>query len=219
MAMSTLIELAGAKHRYPSGAEIALPSLSVSQGEARVILGPSGSGKSTLLLLIAGMLTPSAGVVRFDGLEWRDVAPRERDRRRGRLIGFVPQVPHLVATLTVAGNVRVAQYLAGLEQDSARVEEALEALGIADLARRYPHQLSRGQQQRVAIARAAVNRPKLVIADEPTASLDDDACARVLELLFEHTRRLGAALIVATHDARARMRCGSVITVDGRVST
>jgi ABC-type lipoprotein export system ATPase subunit len=217
--MSTLIELTGAMHRYRNGYEIALPSLTMSQGEARVVLGPSGSGKSTLLLLVAGLLTPSAGVVRVDGQEWREVAPRERDRRRGRLIGFVPQVPHLVATLTVAANVRVAQYLAGLEQDPVRVEEALEALGISDLAGRYPHQLSRGQQQRVAIARAAVNRPKLVIADEPTASLDDEACARVLDTLFEHTRRLGAALIIATHDARARMRCSSVTTLDGRVST
>jgi putative ABC transport system ATP-binding protein len=216
--MSTLIELTGAMHRYPGGAEILLPSLTMAEGEARVVLGPSGSGKSTLLLLIAGLLTPSAGLVQFDGRQWRDVAPRERDRRRGRLIGFVPQVPHLVATLTVAANVRVAQYLAGLEQDPARVEEALEALGISDLASRYPHQLSRGQQQRVAIARAAVNRPKLVIADEPTASLDDEACARVLDTLFEHTRRLGTALIIATHDARARKRCGTVISLDGRVS-
>ena len=120
------------------------------------------------------------------------------------MIGLVPQRLHLIGALTVRDNLRVAQYLADLPDDPERVRELLEAVQIADLAHRYPRELSQGQAQRVAIARAVVNRPALLLADEPTASLDDAHAAAALELLRAQAIAVNATLLVASHDARVR---------------
>ena len=199
-----MIATTGVKVRFGSGGMIDLPDLQLAPGESLALTGPSGSGKSTCLMVVAGMLTPATGVVRIENREWGAVPRRERDQRRGRLIGFVPQEPHLVPTLTVAQNVCLACYLAGLPQEEAVIQAALAAVGVDALAARLPATLSRGQQQRVAVARALVNHPKIILADEPTASLDDANCQAVLELLLAAAARLSAALLVTTHDARAR---------------
>jgi putative ABC transport system ATP-binding protein len=119
-------------------------------------------------------------------------------------VGIVLQALHLVRHLSVRDNLRLAQYLARVPQDSARIADTLSALGIADKAARRPADLSEGERQRVAIARAVVNRPKLLLADEPTANLDDAAAAKVVDLLSEQAARHGATLVVATHDARVK---------------
>lgn len=204
--MTALVELTQFVHRYPGAAPIVAPDFALAKGERLMLCGPSGCGKTTLLLALAGMLTPAQGAVRIAGQDWRTFSGAAADRRRGRLIGFVPQEPHLIASLSVADNLRLAMYLAGAAQDGARLEAALVSLDVVELAGRYPHQLSRGQQQRVALARAVVNRPPLLLADEPTASLDDDACAAALGLLFSAAESVQAALIVATHDRRVRER-------------
>lgn len=201
------------------GGELELPDLDVGSGEELVLTGPSGSGKSSCLMVLAGMLTPASGSVTLDGQEWREIPRGKRDRYRGRMVGFVPQEPHLVPTLTVSQNLRLAQYLSGAYQDDARVQATLDAVGMGNFGKRYPTTLSRGQQQRVAVARALVNRPKLLLADEPTASLDDANCLAVLEFLMEGSRQLEATLIVATHDVRVLGTLTHTLSLPGRMES
>ncbi|MBF0463314.1 MAG: ATP-binding cassette domain-containing protein [Magnetococcales bacterium] len=211
-----MIETLGVVVRFGPGNLIYLPDLRLAPGENLALTGPSGSGKSTCLMVVAGLLTPAEGEVRIEGQAWRAIPKREQDQRRGRLIGFIPQEPHLVPTLTVAQNIRLARYFAGLPQDWAAIQATLAAVGMAELTNRLPATLSRGQQQRVAVARALVNQPKVILADEPTASLDDDHCQAVLDLLLTAAQRLQAALLVATHDARARQRLTRHVTLEGK---
>ena len=181
-----------------------VPQWDVAQGERWLLLGPSGSGKTTLLHALAGLLRPTAGELSVAGQDPGRLKGAERDRWRGANVGIVLQALHLVAHLSVRDNLRLAQYLGHKPQDDARVDEALEALGVRDKRDRRPAQLSQGERQRVAVARAVVNRPKLLLADEPTASLDDAAAARAVELLTTQAERHGATLLVATHDARVK---------------
>jgi len=171
-----------------------------------LVVGPSGCGKTTLLHLVAGLLSPTRGRIEVDGQELGRLSPAARDRFRGRHIGVVLQQFHLLPTLTALQNLLVAQTIIGQVADRAAAQSMLEALGVGEFASAYPHRLSIGQQQRVAIARALVNRPRLVLADEPTSNLDDEACAVVADLLIDATQHHGAALLVATHDSRLRAR-------------
>jgi len=184
-------------------------SLSAFDLDARdniLVVGPSGCGKTTFLHLVAGLLVPTAGRVIVDGQDLAALSPAARDRFRGRHIGIVLQQFHLLPTLTALQNLLVAQSVAGLPVDRAWAHGMLEALGVNERASALPHELSVGQQQRVAIARALVNRPKLLLADEPTSNLDDESCAQVIDLLLNVTPQHGAALVVATHDSRLKSR-------------
>lgn len=169
-----------------------------------LVVGPSGCGKTTLLHLIAGLLLPSGGRVLVDGQDLAQLSPAARDRFRGQHVGIVLQQFHLLPTLTALQNLLVAQSIAGLPVDRAAARTMLQSLDVNDRVDAFPHQLSVGQQQRVAIARALVNRPKLLLADEPTSSLDDEACSLVADLLLEATKRQGASLLIATHDMRLK---------------
>ncbi len=171
-----------------------------------LVVGPSGCGKTTLLHLIAGLLVPTSGSVVVDGQDLSALSPPERDRFRGRHIGIVLQQFHLLPTLTAMQNLLVAQSIAGLPVDRSAAHAMLNALGVDDRVNAYPHQLSVGQQQRVAIARALVNRPKLLLADEPTSNLDDEACASVADLLLSATQQHAVSLIIATHDTRLKSK-------------
>jgi ABC-type lipoprotein export system ATPase subunit len=196
--------LTGIEHRYGATTVLRVDTWRTAAGEHWLLAGPSGSGKTTLLHILAGLTTPTAGSVVVGGTDLGTLRGSARDRWRGRTIGLVPQRLHLVGALDVRDNLRLAQYLAGVPDDMARVQELLAAVGVGHLARRYPRELSQGQAQRVAIARAVVNRPALVLADEPTANLDDVHAARALELLRAQAIAGGAALVVASHDARVR---------------
>ena len=171
-----------------------------------LVVGPSGCGKTTLLHLIAGLLLPTSGRVAVDGQDLARLSPRARDRFRGQHIGIVLQQFHLLPTLTAVQNLLVAQSIAGLPVDRAAALTMLRSLGVDERVDAFPHQLSVGQQQRVAIARALVNRPKLLLADEPTSSLDDETCSLVADLLLDATQRQGASLLIATHDMRLKSR-------------
>ncbi len=193
----------GLEHRYPHSTHNALTlnHLQVEAGQPVLIRGASGSGKSTLLAILAGLLLPSRGELRVGEVNVISLSAAQRDRWRGQTLGFMPQQPHLLSSLTVMQNLRLAQRYA-TPQRHADLPALLDALGIADLPRRYPDQLSWGQRQRVALARALANRPTLLLADEPTSALDDDNAEIVARLLVEHTQRVQATLVVATHDAR-----------------
>ncbi|WP_348767855.1 ABC transporter ATP-binding protein [uncultured Salinisphaera sp.] len=190
------------EHCYTDVPVVRLQRLDVAAGEQLAILGPSGSGKSTLLHLLAGVLTPTRGDIRVCDQSLAAMRESARDRFRGRHIGLVYQSLHLIAALSVADNLALARYLAGLTPDAARIDETLERVGLAAFKGSYPAQLSQGQRQRVALARALVNEPRLILADEPTSSLDDANAERVATLLIERARAAGAALVVTTHDHR-----------------
>ncbi|MCC5810879.1 MAG: ATP-binding cassette domain-containing protein [Ectothiorhodospiraceae bacterium] len=190
------------QYRYPSTEALSLPDWEAAQGEHWLLLGASGSGKTTMLQLAAGLLTPTAGTVEVAEQRLASLSGRTLDRFRGQRIGIVFQTLHLVSALTVEQNLRLAQYLAGLPQDSERITEVLEPLGIAHKRKRRPHQLSQGEAQRVALARAVLNRPSVLLADEPTSALDDRSCEQVAKLLLSQARACGATLVIATHDAR-----------------
>lgn len=199
-----MVELEHVEKRHGATVAVAIDGWRIGRGEAWLLAGPSGSGKSTLLHLIAGLTEPTSGRVVVAGQDLAQLAPGARDRWRGRTIGLVPQRLHLIGAVSVADNLRLAQRFAGAERDEARVRALLEAVGVGALAHRYPHELSQGQAQRVAIARAVVHRPPVVLADEPTAALDDEHAASALELLRAQALEAGATLVVASHDARVR---------------
>ena len=180
-------------------------SLTVAKGEIVLVEGPSGSGKTTLLGVAAGLLTSDRGRVSLDGSALPiDGAVRRALRRRA--VGFVFQRANLLSGLTVRENVLCQAALAGRGADEASREAAalLDALGIAHLAHRRPRELSGGEEQRAAVARALVHRPAVIMADEPTASLDAQAGAAVARVLADLCRQRGAAVLVATHDTRLR---------------
>ena len=199
-----MFDLRDVWHRYGTTQAVAVPAWHADPGEAWLLAGPSGCGKSTVLHILAGLIVPTHGSVVVGGTNLATLSESARDRWRGRTVGLVPQRLHLVGALDVRDNLRLAQSLPGLPPDDARITALLQAVGVADLAHRYPRELSQGQAQRVAVARAVVNRPALLLADEPTANLDDAHAAQALELLRAQAIEAGATLVVASHDQRVR---------------
>ena len=208
-----MFELVGVLHRYRAVTAVEVPEWRAGAGEPWLLAGQSGSGKTTVLHILAGLTTPTVGSVTVNGTDVLALSESARDRWRGRTVGLVPQRLHLVGALNVRDNLRLAHMLAGLPVDDARVTALLEAVGVIELAQRFPSQLSQGQAQRVAIARAVVNRPALVLADEPTANLDDAHAAQALELLRGQAIEAGATLVVASHDARVRSLLPNLFTL------
>jgi ABC-type lipoprotein export system ATPase subunit len=179
-------------------------SLTVAAGEIVLLEGPSGAGKTTLLAVAAGLLMPERGQALVDGVSLASLSPARRRRHRAQRIGFVFQRANLLAGLTVRENVLLAATLGGLGRAEASRETAalLGRLGIAPLADRAPRALSGGEEQRAAVARALAHHPALVLADEPTGSLDGVSGLAVAAALAETARIRGAAVLIATHDAR-----------------
>jgi putative ABC transport system ATP-binding protein len=199
-----MIAVRNLAHHYNGNRALSLAQWQVAPGERWLVLGPSGCGKSTLLHILAGLVRPAGGDVNVFHTDIFSLKGKQLDAWRGANVGIVLQSLHLVPHLSVQDNLRLAQYLAHAPQNDAALDGALAALGVADKAARRPHQLSQGEQQRVAIARAVVNGPKLLLADEPTASLDDAAAERAVGLLLDAAARRGATLVVATHDSRVK---------------
>lgn len=191
-------------HVFDDRPVLDIETWSVARGRHCLIEGSSGSGKSTLLHLIAGLMRPRSGQVTLDGEEVSSMSGQRLDRLRGQKIGIVLQNFHLIDALNVTGNLHLAQSLAGATQDEGRIDELLGRLGLAGLARRKPAALSQGERQRVAIVRAVINRPVLLLADEPTSALDDRHAEAVLELLIQEADLVGATLLMASHDSRAK---------------
>lgn len=198
-----MMQATGLRYRYgPGQAELCFDDFQAEAGQTLLLHGPSGSGKSTLLALLAGLLSPSAGQLRVAGAELGRMSPRARDAWRGEHIGFVPQRLHLAEGLSVRDNLAMPFVAAGRPVDTARISGLLQRLGLAGLEARRPAALSVGQAQRVALARAVLRQPRWILADEPTAHLDDVAAAAALTLLDEVARDTGAGLLIATHDRR-----------------
>jgi len=190
----------------------------VAAGSVVAIRGPSGSGKSTLLGLLAGLDHPTRGHVRIAGTGLGTLGEEELARFRSRNIGFVFQFLPPLPSLTAVENAELPLQLAGVRRPRGRAVEMLDMVGIAALADRHPHQLSGGEMQRVAIARALVHGPGLLLADEPTGSLDDEAAGSVIELLRDMRERLGTGILMATHSPEAAAAADRRLTLrDGRL--
>ena len=193
-------------------------SLTIDQGAFVAVMGSSGSGKSTLLHLLGGVDKPDAGRVIIDGTDLYTLSETELTVFRRRRIGLIYQFFNLVPELTVEENILLPQLLDGKAGDQQQLEELLAATGLSDRRRHLPSQLSGGQQQRVAIARALVNRPALVLADEPTGNLDTRNGHEVMQLLRLANRDMGQTLVLITHDERIARQADRVLTIeDGRI--
>jgi len=203
--------------QFPAGPLLRFPDLDLAQGGRLLLQGASGAGKSTWLSLVAALRAPTQGELVVAGQDLAQLRARERDAWRGRHVGFLPQRLHLTEALDVGSNLALAFFAAGVPTDAARIRDVLAALGVADLAPRRPSQLSGGQAQRVAIARAVLLSPQVLLADEPTASLDDAAAAAAVQLLQSAAQRCGASLVISTHDRRVReaLPDAEVLALDG----
>jgi putative ABC transport system ATP-binding protein len=198
--------------------------LEVISGEAVAVVGASGSGKSTLLALLAGLDTPTSGAVALDGHDLYSLDEDQRAELRGRLLGFVFQSFQLLPALTALENVMLPLELAAKDEAAQSPELAaramLQRVGLGERLQHYPKHLSGGEQQRVALARAFVVRPKLLLADEPTGSLDAQSGGAVISLLFELNREYGTTLVLVTHDEALAARCSRVVRlVAGKMSS
>ena len=214
-----MIKTSALQFAYPGAAPLHFPDVDVPQGATLLLRGPSGSGKSTWLALVAALVPPSGGVLEVAGQNLTALSRVQADAWRARTLGFLPQKLHMSAALTVAQNLGLSFWAAGVAQDR-RIDAALAAVGVAELADRLPAQLSGGQAQRVALARAVLMQPRVIAADEPTASLDDDAAREGLQLLHSTAQRYGATLVIATHDARVGdFFAGAAAGVPGHVQT
>jgi putative ABC transport system ATP-binding protein len=197
-----VIRTEGLRYQYPNGPLLAFPDVDVVQGAVLLLSGPSGCGKSTWLALAAALVAPTAGALVVAEQSLNALKSVAADAWRARAIGFLPQKLYLSAALTVYQNLAMAQWAAGQHEDTTRIHAALQALDVMELAARKPGRLSGGQAQRVALARAVLLQPRVILADEPTASLDDESAAQAVGLLLKTARQQGATLVIATHDAR-----------------
>lgn len=195
-------------------------SLRVDPGELMAVIGPSGAGKSSLLAVAATLLRPTAGAVRIDGLDTRNLTPARLARLRLDRVGIVFQQPNLIASLTTAEQLWVTHHMRGRSPRAKRgeCERLLATVGLDRKQHRRPHQLSGGERQRINIARALTGEPVVLLVDEPTAALDHDRGKRIVRLLAEVTRQFQVATIMVTHDTEFLDDVDSVATMrDGRL--
>lgn len=193
--------------------------LSVREGEFVAVMGPSGCGKSTLLHLMGGLLKPTAGRVWIDGVELSAVGDAERTEIRRKKIGFVFQRFNLLSTLTAEENIELARRIHGNgSYNGTSARQILRLLGLEEKLPHKPSELSGGEQQRVAIARAVINRPALLLADEPTGNLDSDNSQMVLQMLRDLNQEYGQTIVMITHDSEAASIAGRIVEMrDGRI--
>jgi len=180
------------------------PDIELLNGQELLILGESGIGKTTLLHIIAGLLPPTHGSIELEGKKLYQLSTKQLDKFRGQNIGIVFQHAHFINSLTVGENLQLIQHLAGNRQDTSVIKRVLNSLDIANKFNSKPFQLSQGEQQRASIALAIINNPNLILADEPTSSLDDKNCTKVVDLLRKQASLTQAKLIIITHDNRLK---------------
>jgi putative ABC transport system ATP-binding protein len=224
--MSSIVAVQGVSKDYMLGKTV-VPALrevtlEVNEGEFLSIAGPSGSGKTTLLNLVGCVDTPTSGTVLVNGQDTSRLTERALTDLRLRTIGFIFQSFNLVSVLSVFQNIEFPLLLQGTltkKERRARVQGLLEAVGLAEHSRHRPSELSGGQRQRVAIGRALVTRPKLVLADEPTANLDSATGANIIDLMRDMNRKDGTTFIFSTHDPKVMSHANAVVRIaDGRIA-
>ncbi|MGO1476217.1 ABC transporter ATP-binding protein [Alkalibacterium gilvum] len=185
-------------------------NFSVEEGEFVAIIGPSGSGKSTFLTIIGGLQSPTEGEVLIKDQKFSNLDEKERAKKRFNEIGFILQASNLIPFLTVKDQLKLVNKIKKTKLDEQRVENLLSELGINKLMNKYPSDLSGGEKQRAAIARAMYHNPSVILADEPTASLDTDRAFEVVKILARETKKQNKATIMVTHDERLTEQCDAV---------
>ena len=198
-----MIKTESLKFSYDGKKYFDFPDINLDSGENLLIIGNSGIGKTTLLHLLAGILKPESGSINISGTDISKFSDTELDKFRGDNIGIVFQKPHFISSLTINENLKLAKYLSP-SKTSGDAKKILESLNIKDKYQQKPNQLSEGEKQRASIALALINSPSLILADEPTSSLDDFNCYNVIKLLKKQAKDHKAQLIVITHDARLK---------------
>ena len=189
-------------HQYNKENTIIFEDISLSEGSQVLIVGNSGCGKTTILHVLGGLLKPSQGEIFINEQSLYEKKPSEIDSFRGKNIGIVFQAPHFINSFTIEDNLFLTQELAGVKKNKKRVVEVLERVKLVHKLKAKVFELSQGEKQRITIARAIINSPKIILADEPTSSLDDSSCQDVIQLLKESAEAENATLIIVTHDQR-----------------
>lgn len=198
-----MIESDSLHFSYPRGPEFIFPAFSLEKGEALLVLGASGSGKSTWLQLLSGLREPQKGEVKIGEKGLFAMNKTERDRFRARHVGFIFQEHSFIPSLNARENIQLP-FSHGLPFPKERANEIAEQLGLSGLMKKRPQQLSQGERQRLAVLRAVLPQPNLILADEPSSSLDDNNCEKLIDLLKNQCRLAGSSLIVVTHDQRIK---------------
>ena len=180
------------------------PNFSCADRETMLILGKSGKGKTTFLHLMALLLKPTGGNIQINNQEISQLSVSQAADFRAKNVGIIYQRPHFIHSLSVMDNLLLANYLAGKNQAKNQAQQLAESLGFSAYLSKKTTQLSQGEQQRVSIARALMNKPSVILADEPTSSLDDENCLKVIDLLRKQIQEIGASLVVVTHDQRLK---------------
>ena len=189
---------------YNSSHIFTFPDILLQQGEDLLILGDSGVGKTTLIQILSGLLSTQSGFVEMNGTRFENLSSKSLDQFRGSHIGMVFQKSHFVRNLSILDNLLLSLYLSNKLQDKKRAIHLLQEIGLADKLNNMPDELSQGEQQRAAIATALIKTPDLILADEPTSSLDDNNCQKIITLLKEQASLTNAKLIIITHDQRLK---------------
>lgn len=201
-----MIQISQLQYSYPNQKSIQFPDFNCQASQVMLVTGNSGVGKTTLLHLLSGLLTPEQGKIQIDDVDITQFTAKQMDVFRGQHIGVVLQQNHFIEAFTVLENVEMASYVAIGQKQKEKAKSLLLHLGLEAQLHKYPNQLSVGQQQRLSIARALINNPKVILADEPTSSLDDANAMLVADLLEQLAQEYQTALIVVTHDSRLKQR-------------
>ncbi|MFN3316574.1 MAG: ABC transporter ATP-binding protein, partial [Raineya sp.] len=205
-----MLKIRNLSHFYQEKQVFSISNWEIHEGESWLILGKSGSGKSTLLHILAGLLSPTQGQIFFHETELTQLKGEKLDLFRAKNIGFVFQKSHLVQTLSVLDNLLLVPFLAKEKASKEKAENLLSKLNILHKKKDLPKNLSQGEQQRTSIARALMLSPKLILADEPTASLDDENAHEVIALFKQISQELNATLLIATHDQRIKNQFSNI---------
>lgn len=208
-----MIETKSLVYQYPKGTQLPFPDLKLNAGEKALITGKSGSGKTTLLHLLAGILKPSSGGIIIEQSELHKLSESELDQFRSRNIGLIFQQHLFLKSVSMAQNLSIARSLAGGRWDKEWVKNLMMALGIEHLQSKKPSELSQGELQRFSMARALINRPILLLADEPTSSLDDENFEQMTQLLHTLEKLSPFSMLIATHDSRLKKVYQSIVSL------
>ena len=198
---------------YNGGAKFSFPDIHLEEGGSLLVLGDSGVGKTTFIQILAGLLKAKSGKIELGNTNYNKLSSKEMDQFRGKYIGMIFQKPHFVRNLNILENLLLSLYLSEKKQDKKRVIQLLKEIGLGNKLESMPNELSQGEQQRVAIALAVIKKPDLILADEPTSSLDDANCQKIITLLKEKADKTKSKLIIITHDSRIKSQFNKSITL------
>ena len=198
---------------YNGGAKFSFPDIELKKGESLLVLGESGVGKTTFIQILAGLLKSTSGSIELCNTDYNNLSSKEMDQFRGKYIGMIFQKPYFVRNLNILDNLLLSLYLSANKQDKKRAIKLLEEIGLGNKLYSMPNELSQGEQQRAAIALAVIKNPDLILADEPTSSLDDVNCQKIITLLKQQADKTKSKLIIITHDNRIKRQFNKSIVL------